>query len=35
MFELIPPAVLMIVAALLIGPARGHLRSAIVLGVRE
>ncbi len=33
MFELIPPAVLMIVAALLIGPARGHLRSAIVLGV--
>jgi multicomponent Na+:H+ antiporter subunit D len=31
MFELIPPAIFMIVAALLIGPARGHLRSAIVL----
>jgi len=31
MFELIPPAVFMIVAALLIGPARGHLRTAIVL----
>ena len=31
MFDLIPPAVFMIVAALLIGPARGHLRSAIVL----
>ena len=32
MFELIPPAVFMIVAALLIGLARGHLRTAIVLG---
>ncbi len=31
MLELIPPAIFMIVAALLIGPARGHLRSAIVL----
>ena len=31
MFELIPPAVYMIVAALLIGPARGHLRTVIVL----
>jgi multicomponent Na+:H+ antiporter subunit D len=31
MFELIPPAIFMIVAALLIGPARGHLRTAIVL----
>ena len=31
MLDLIPPAVFMIVAALLIGPARGHLRSAIVL----
>ena len=32
MFELIPPAIFMVVAALLIGPARGHLRTAIVLG---
>jgi multicomponent Na+:H+ antiporter subunit D len=31
MLELIPPAIFLIVAALLIGPARGHLRSAIVL----
>ena len=31
MLEMIPPAIFMIVAALLIGPARGHLRSAIVL----
>ena len=29
--EMIPPAIFMIVAAVLIGPARGHLRSAIVL----
>ncbi len=32
MLELIPPAIFMVVAALLIGPARGHLRTAIVLG---
>ncbi len=31
MLELIPPAIFMVVAALLIGPARGHLRTAIVL----
>ena len=31
MLEMIPPAIFMILAALLIGPARGHLRSAIVL----
>src|SRR5210317_470193 len=31
MFELIPPAIFMVVAALLIGPARGHLRTAVVL----
>ena len=31
MFELLPPAVIMIVAALLIGPARGHLRTFVVL----
>jgi multicomponent Na+:H+ antiporter subunit D len=31
MFELIPPAIFMIVGALLIGPARGHLRTAILL----
>jgi len=31
MLELIPPAIFMIVAALLIGPARGYLRTAIVL----
>ena len=32
MFELVPPAIFMIAAAALIGPARGHLRTAIVLG---
>ncbi len=32
MFELIPPAIYMILAAALIGPARGHVRNAIVLG---
>ena len=32
MLELIPPAIFMVVAAVLIGPARGHLRTAIVLG---
>ncbi len=32
MLELIPPAIFMIVAAALIGPARGVVRSAIVLG---
>jgi multicomponent Na+:H+ antiporter subunit D len=32
MFELVPPAIFMIVAAALIGPARGSLRTAIVLG---
>ena len=31
MLELIPPAIFMVVAAMLIGPARGHLRTAIVL----
>jgi len=31
MFEMIPPAIFMIVGALMIGPARGHLRTAIVL----
>ncbi len=31
MIEFIPPALFMLLAALLIGPARGHLRSAIVL----
>ena len=31
MFELIPPAIFMIAGALLIGPARGHLRTAVVL----
>ncbi len=31
MFELIPPAIFMVVAALLIGPVRGHLRTAVVL----
>jgi multicomponent Na+:H+ antiporter subunit D len=29
--EYLPPAVILIVAALLIGPTRGHVRSAIVL----
>ena len=32
MFELIPPAIFMILAAVLIGPARGRVRDAIVLG---
>ncbi|MDJ0698718.1 MAG: proton-conducting transporter membrane subunit, partial [Woeseiaceae bacterium] len=32
MFELIPPAIFMIIAAVLIGPARGRVRDAIVLG---
>src|SRR5210317_1097052 len=31
MLELIPPAIFMVVAAMLIGPARGHLRTVIVL----
>ncbi|MFN3232360.1 MAG: Na(+)/H(+) antiporter subunit D [Alphaproteobacteria bacterium] len=32
MIEFIPPALFMVLAALLIGPARGHLRTVIVLG---
>ena len=32
MIELLPPALIMIAAAILIGPTRGHLRTAILLG---
>ena len=31
MFELVPPALILLLGALLIGPARGHVRSAVVL----
>ena len=31
MFELVPPALILLLGALLIGPSRGHVRSAVVL----